>query len=59
MEREILTIILLFSSVLSKFNGEPRDDEQIIANLYYNKEYNNFTLSESKSKDENAIAYAI
>ena len=50
-------ILLILVSV--KSTKDPDDNEQIIVNMYYNEEYQNFSLNESKSKDENSIAYAI
>ena len=34
-------------------------DEHIIANIYYNSKYDNYTIIQSNSPDEDAIAYAI
>ena len=35
------------------------ENEQIIANIYYNKTYNNYSVIESSTPDKDAIAYAI
>ena len=59
MKKEILIVIMLFSFFLSMQSREPEKNEQIIANLYYDKIYHNFTIKMSESKDENSIAYAI
>ena len=59
MEKEIFIVIMLFSLILSKPNKEPENNEQIIANIYYDKTNKNFTINVSETKDNNSIAYAI
>ena len=59
MEKEIFIVIMLFSLILSKPNKEPENNEQIIANIYYDKTNKNFTINISETKDNNSIAYAI
>ena len=59
MEIKLFFIILFFLIALVKSNKEPEDSEQIIMNIYYQEESENYTLIESKSKDEDSIAYAI
>ena len=59
MEIKLFFIILFFLIALVKSNKEPEDSEQIIMNIYYQEESGNYTLIESKSKDEDSIAYAI
>ena len=57
MEEKIFITILLYSFIYVYSNSEPKDEEQIIMNIYYNNK--NYSLIESNKKDENAIAYAI
>ncbi len=59
MEKEIFIVIMLFSLILSKPNKEPENNEQIIANIYYDQTNKNFTINISETKDNNSIAYAI
>ena len=59
MKEQIILILIFYLLVFVNSNSEPTEDEQTITNLYYNKEKELYTIGESKSIDENAIAYAI
>ena len=59
MKEQIIQISIFCLLVFVYSNSEPTRDEQIITNLYYNKEKEKYIIGESKYKDENAIAYAI
>ena len=52
-------ILLLFLFISAYSNIEPDENEQIIVNIYYDKENKNYKLDESANVDENATAYAI
>ena len=53
----IILFLFLFISAYSYI--EPDENEQIIVNIYYDKEKKNYKLDESANIDENSIAYAI
>ena len=52
-------ILLLFVFITINSYTEPDENEQIIMNIYYNKESKNYTLNESTEIDQSATAYAI
>ena len=59
MKIQIILISIFYLLVFVYSSSEPLEDEQIITNLYYNKETGMCTIGETHFIDENAIAYAI
>ena len=59
MKEQIILISLFYLFIFVYSNSEPTADEQKITNLYYNKEKDQYIIGESKSIDENSIAYAV
>ena len=59
MKEQIILISLFYLLIFVYSNSEPTADEQKITNLYYNKEKDQYIIGESKSIDENSIAYAV
>ena len=59
MKNEIKIFIVFYLLVFMYCNEESYDSEQIIINIYYNKEKKDFTLKESQKIDEKAIVYGI
>ena len=52
-------ILLLFLFISADSNIEPDENEQIIVNIYYDRENKTYKLDESTNINENATAYAI
>ena len=57
MKTELFILVFFYLLIITK--SVPVEDEKTILNIYYSKDFNNYTTNISKNIDEDAIAYAI